>query len=305
MKETVRDRAKQTIGVIVGRFQVPDLHAGHRHLIETALQENDAIHIVLGCTAGFPDDRDPLSAEVRAEMIQQEYPGISTSTITDVHNAQLWSQILDGKLRKLFSEQTVRLYGSRGSFGKVYTGTYPFTYVDHVPNVSGTKLRLTALCRNSNEYRLGLIHSQQARSPIPYGTVDLAVIHPNTGMILVGSKEADGERKRFVGGFLDVTDESDETAALREFSEEVPGVAVKDITYVMSCKGDDLRYRGRKDGTITRLFLANYVSGDLVAGDDLHSVEWVSLDNLEECLIDTHKPLAIGLKKFLERNKND
>ena len=59
------------LGVVIGRFQVPELHAGHRHILDTTRDENDDLLILLGTTEALPSERNPLPFSVRKRMLEE------------------------------------------------------------------------------------------------------------------------------------------------------------------------------------------------------------------------------------------
>ena len=72
-----------TLGVIIGRFQTPDLHEGHRHLIDTAVSRSDAVLILIGVSGGFPSARDPLPYRVREAMLREYCPDAVIRPLAD------------------------------------------------------------------------------------------------------------------------------------------------------------------------------------------------------------------------------
>ena len=136
------------IGIIVGRFQVSKLHAGHKHLISEALKNFDEVHIFLGCTKGnYIDKRNPLPPAARATMILEEFPQLyeKIHEIEDVGNWPVWVKNLDSLLELLDQENTkISIVGSRDSVAEKYEsfgGKYSSTYISEIPELSGTKSR--------------------------------------------------------------------------------------------------------------------------------------------------------------------
>lgn len=61
------------IAILPVRFQNSYLHAGHKNLIDFAQDENDMVLIVLGTNPTRLTVDNPLSFDMRKEMIQTEY----------------------------------------------------------------------------------------------------------------------------------------------------------------------------------------------------------------------------------------
>src|SRR3990167_2937436 len=110
------------VGVIVGRFQVPELHAGHRYLVETAIKQCDHVLVVLGHTETL-SERNPFSKKARHAMLKASYPKIQLAAINDELSDEQWSEKLDQIIVKRFPDTDVTLYGSRDSFLAAYTET--------------------------------------------------------------------------------------------------------------------------------------------------------------------------------------
>ena len=72
------------------------------------------------------------------------------------------------------------------------------------------------------------------------------------------AKKPNEPHYRFIGGFVDRTDESWEQAAKREFKEETGGNAeIDDIRYVCSAAVKDWRYNKTESGIMTTLLLVS------------------------------------------------
>lgn len=128
------------VGVIVGRFQVPKLHRGHRYLIDTVQRSCDQILIILGSTK-IVSSRDPFSTETRKTMIQADYPHLQLAEIEDRSSDEKWSKKLDQIISNFFPDATVTLYGSRESFLAKYTGSFRTVYLPPIQAPSGTDIR--------------------------------------------------------------------------------------------------------------------------------------------------------------------
>lgn len=128
------------VGVIVGRFQVPELHAGHRYLIDTVMNQCDEVLLVLG-QAQTISERNPFSKEARWRMLKTAYPKVRLAEIDDQLSDEKWSRKLDRIISDLFPKASASLYGSRDSFLLVYSGRFPTVYIPPLPAPSGTDIR--------------------------------------------------------------------------------------------------------------------------------------------------------------------
>lgn len=128
------------LAVIIGRFQTPYLHAGHLHLIATALRECDRTIILLGCQYN-KDERNPFDIPDRIQMINKIFPQIGIFPLFDHPDDEEWSRIIDGFNDSFYYNDDVCLYHSRDSFIKQYHGTIKTKEVEEIEGYSATKIR--------------------------------------------------------------------------------------------------------------------------------------------------------------------
>jgi bifunctional NMN adenylyltransferase/nudix hydrolase len=292
-----------TLGVIVGRFQVPELHAGHRHLIEYSLAHNEKTLIVIGSGRGLATERNPLPYSVRQAMMLEAYPLVRVIEHFDHPSDEVWSTRLDALIDIVFPGHRPTLYGSRDSFIPHYSGVNKVELIPDIESVTGTALRESVkehvAC--SSPFRSGIIHTHATRFPIVYPVVDVAIINPERRMVLLGEKETDQGKRRFIGGFVDTTlDDSYEHAARREAFEETGGLEVDAYTYLGSIRIDDWRYRGSKDCVMSSFFKAQYIFGQPRASDDIDALHWTPFEEVMERLAESHKPLGEMLMRSLD-----
>lgn len=299
------------MGVIVARFQTPYLTSGHRELIETVRARHKKFAIVLGIARVIPSRNNPLDFTTRHVMIQEAYPGTEVLSIFDTPHDTSWSNSLDNILRLLHPHEKIVLYGGRDSFIDHYFGK--FSTVELASNVSesGTQARQEAFheIRDTEDFRRGICYAtaNQYRKSVP--TVDVAVerSRPDCGPkncttlieVLLAHKNEDGEGKwRFIGGHIDVGKESAEQAGRREVTEE-SGTSCHSLKYITSCPIDDWRYRGTGDSIFTTFFAATYGAGPSIAADDVDSVRWFDLKDLnEKMMVDTHHVLLDAYLRY-------
>jgi bifunctional NMN adenylyltransferase/nudix hydrolase len=291
---------KKRVAVIIGRFQVPALHIGHRHIIDFAQSHSDTLLILIGTSAALPSARNPLPFIACKQVVLEAYPDAVILETKDHPSNRAWSEDIDRIISEHFPDHEATLYGSRDSFIPYYEGAFPCVYVPPTDTPSGTEIR-NALepLHHDQSFRLGMIHAQKLRPPLSYQVVDIAVSRPSDGAVLLGIKRSAKGKKCFIGGFVDPTDANLESAALRELLEEAGEIQCDAPRYVGSFRIPDHRYREGDDKVMTALFVAEYIGGDPVAGDDLDAVEWVRLDTLESILVPAHLPLAKCLIAYL------
>lgn len=283
------------VGVIVGRFQVPELHEVHKQLIETVCKQHETVFLFLGLSGTEQLTREnPLDFEMRKQMILKVFPTVNVLYVPDMADDEVWSKHLDRQIRHtLRPGQSVVLYGGRDSFIEHYTGAHDTRELESDRIVSGTEIRRTISKKVKAHplFREGVIHAQFQRFPVCYPTVDV-VVWDDKDRILLGRKENE-KLWRLPGGFAEPSSRAFEDDAIREVEEET-GLVIGPPEYIGSFLIDDWRYRREVDKIKTLLFRAKMLRGPLQAGDDLAEVMWY----------DGHTPpLTVTLNKIAKNHR--
>ena len=302
-----------TLGVIVGRFQVADLHEGHRALFDHVLAKHRHVLVVTGNTATKGSQRNPLDFGTRFLLLTSAFDlkvargELLVKSLNDQQSDAVWSENLDALIEECSSwwrpvPSRVVLYGSRDSFIPHYSGKHETSLFEAFGACSGTEARkeIARAPLSSIDFRKGVIYATQNRFPISYQAVDIAIVRQPANAteethVLLGRKP--GEMSwRFPGGFVDPTDMSLEHAAAREAKEET-GVDVKPHTlkYIASMRVNDWRYRSETDKIMTSFYRADSFSGLAFAGDDLEEVRWFPLSQLITRISEVHLGLVYQL----------
>ena len=274
------------VAVVVGRFQCPYIHEGYKYLFEYVASRHKRVFVFLGQTA--PAVRcsftDPYTFQMRARMIQREYPDFEIYKIDDLGNPPKWSKVLDSQIDLLAGPgQKAVLYGSRDSFLEVYKGRNP---TQEVPSfggdVSATQIRrecgITPL--DDEKFRIGVAWATQNQWTTVKTVVDMAAIDVE-GRVLIGRRETDPpDQYRFPGGFVSDSD-SFEDDAYRELDEET-GLQGTQIHYVTSRRIDDARFKNQREKIKSIFYAITQWNGEPKPADDLSGGElkWVYLNKL-------------------------
>jgi bifunctional NMN adenylyltransferase/nudix hydrolase len=281
IKEDI-DTKKWEIGVIIGRFQLHQLHQAHCDVIESVLENHKKVILFLGVNQVVGSSCNPLDFASRKAMIQEKYPQLIILSLPDNRSDETWSKNLDSRIREVFQIGGVLLYGSRDSFIPHYKGQFKTAELEQEIYVSGTEVRkkVSEEIKSSKEWRAGVIYGSYNRYPTSFQTVDVAVFNEDETQMLLAKKPGE-DKYRFIGGFVDVRDTSLEHTAKREFMEEA-GAEISIIGYVGSFRVDDWRYRSERDKIMTTLFKAKYLYGHLEPSDDIIELRWLDIKDLKE-----------------------
>lgn len=269
------------VGIIVGRFQVPELHKAHIDLIQTVCNEHNKVIIFLGLSPLRVTTENPLDFEARKQMLLEAFPDVNVLYVMDQPSDEVWSKKLDENISHLISpNQTAVLYGGRDSFQRHYSGRYPTQELVQEIWISGNEIR-KAISRKSvkgsADFRAGVVWASQSRFPTCYPTVDIAVFNEDLTKILLCRKEH-SDKYQLIGGFADPRSASYEADARREVQEEA-GIEITDPIYIGSKIIDDWRYKAEVDCIKTLLFAAKIFSGSPRPTDDIIETRWIDVDN--------------------------
>lgn len=303
MLHNKQEKIDAAVGVIVGRFQVNELHDAHRELIDHVRRNHPKVIIALGVTSKLGSRNNPLDFISRRQMIQESYMDVDIVAIHDNRSDHNWSRELDRRIREVSPTGGVIIYGGRDSFISHYDGAFRTQELesDAYYNFSGTEIRnqLAKKSTSSADFRAGVIYACSNRYPTGYPTVDVAIVHE--GRLLLGRK-LNEDKYRFIGGFFDPkSDTSLEMAARREASEETGGMSVEIDKYIGSFVVDDWRYRGERDKIITTFYQAKKLYGPSIPSDDIAELKWFDLTAIKaDSIMYEHIPL---MNAFLAANR--
>src|SRR5208337_4934210 len=89
---------KPSYGVIVGRFQVHELHDGHLELFRQVKARHNRVIVFVGVAGARGTKHNPLDFETRKRMIQAKFPDFTVLPIADQMTDEMWSRVLDTKI---------------------------------------------------------------------------------------------------------------------------------------------------------------------------------------------------------------
>jgi len=292
------------VGIIIGRFQIHELHEAHTDLIQSVCNEHHKVIIFLGLSPVLVTQNNPLDFESRKQMILEKFPNVNVLYIKDQKSDKEWSKDLDEKIKDLVSpNQSVTLYGGRDSFIKSYLGKYFTQELVQERYISASEIRkgIGKRVKNTPEFRAGVIWGSYNQYPKTYPTVDIAILNEDKTKVLLARKPKE-DKYRFVGGFADPKSSSYEQDARREVGEET-GIEVSDPEYIGSFFVDDWRYRNEVDKIKTLFFVCKYTFGKPEANDDICEVRWFDIKkiDIQNEIVDNHIVLFNRLLEYLKR----
>jgi bifunctional NMN adenylyltransferase/nudix hydrolase len=297
----------RSYGVIVGRFQVNDLHDGHMELFRQVKARHNGVIVFIGShPAGLTKDH-PLNFEVRKRMIEAKFPDFIVRELRDTRSDETWSKSLDDAISiAIDGPASFTLYGGRDSFVPHYKGRFKpveLTLSLESQKVSGTKIREEYATKviESSDFRAGMIYSAAQLWPVLLATVDIAIFTTDYSQLLLGRKDSDPVGKfRFVGGHAEKPSGSYEADARKETYEETTLDSHK-MQYIGSANIPDWRYSTPDRGVRTAFYATTVTSQGARAKDDIVEVRWFKTATLSAGdIVDTHQPLFILLEEFLK-----
>ena len=291
---------KTDVGVLVGRFQVPELHKAHMDIINHVIDNHDLTAIFLGMSPTLVTRNNPLNFPSRKQMLVDAFGDKIHSIlyIKDMRDDKKWSRSLDGMIRDVVPNKTITLYGGRESFISHYSGLFDCQELEQESYISGSVIRkmISNKSNTSSDFREGVIWAAHNQYVKAMPTVDVAIWDERHEKLLMARKPGE-DKLRFVGGFVDPK-ESLEKCVRREVSEETH-LEVGDIKYIGSAPIDDWRYKRERDGIITMFFSVTRTYGKPTADDDIAELRWVQFSQLKKInLVEEHAILLDLLMDF-------
>lgn len=275
---------REKIAFIIGRFQVNQLTDAHCQLIDEARKNHETVVVMVGTRETPATNKNPLSFLARKTIINAEFPDVSVVPIADCPTNEEWSANVDKLISAITFPRGAVIYHGRDSFAPHYKGKFELRevnlpeHVDVSASFERDKIRAEGDFNKSPDFYKGIIYAMQTLTPRIYMTVDIAIFDKYSNL-LVGKKK--GMTKCILpGGFIDVN-ENPEDAASRELFEET-GIQTNKLELVGAYKVNDWRTRGEtKVSNMTLLYKGLYNEQPISANDDLDTLNWIELGELQ------------------------
>jgi bifunctional NMN adenylyltransferase/nudix hydrolase len=282
---------KYSVGVIVGRFQIDDLHEGHYDLIKSVYDVHDKTLIIIGLSPCKCTINNPLDFDTRRRMLMAKFPKAKIGYIEDMYSDDEWSKQLDKTIWHKVRTNSVLLYGSRDSFIKYYSGKYDTFVLEPRVYISASKLRegIIMRSRDTADFRAGAIWAMGNQYANPLPTVDAAIISADRKRILLAKRDLE-DKYRLFGGFAE-SGETYEDTLIREVKEEA-GIDVIKYRPVRSFFIDDWRYKSEMKKITTFLYIVDEFSGVPKPDDDVDEVAWFDINvSLIDQVVPNHREM--------------
>lgn len=294
-----------SIGVIVARFQVHELHEGHHHIIKQVTDNHKKTIIFLGVPKFVGTQKNPLDFDTRKRMVQSHYPDSVILAIPDQSDNFRWASELDRRIREVFQHGEVLMYGSRDSFIPHYLnggGQFKTKELKPLGTFAGTDIRklISEEVKNSQDFRSGVIYHAYNLYPRVIPAIDVAILNDKNQVLL--AKKYDESNFRFIGGFVKVEDDDLDGSVKRVIHKEAGrDINCGDFKMLFSTKVNDWRFRGENDKIMTNFYICQYLWGNIQASNDIMELKWFDIDTIKEPdIMADHQDILNKFKKILK-----
>jgi bifunctional NMN adenylyltransferase/nudix hydrolase len=306
---------KNKLAVIVGRFQSESVCNAMDEFIRKLANDNDKVLILLGLSTIVATKENRYDFETRKLMLGNTYSNVRFSNIEigyvkDARDNEAWSANLDEQVDRFIKkhqgngETDTTIYGGEHTMVRDYNGIFdvkPLPNEIYV-NVEADGNQVPSIVKATIEFRKGVSWTVNNQYPHAYPTVDVAILD---GTRLLMARKPNEDKYRFIGGFVDPTDESMEESAIREVKEE-SDIDIEHPIYVCSQLQKDWRYIRERDKIMTTLFFVEFKGGIPKPQDDIQELRFFELADFETQPIDTmivpeHIELFNKLIKFIDK----
>lgn len=311
---------KPSYGVIVGRFQVHELHDGHLELFRAVMGRHNRVLVFVGVSPNLFTKRNPLDFITRKAMIQAKFPQFTVLPLLDTMSDQSWSESLDAKIREVSGYGDVTLYGGRDSFVPHYSGHYKPVELclPASEHIKGEDIRnsLTNNVIESADFRAGVIYSAMNQWPKVITCVDAVIFHKSQRTTTTGGtgspapllsqyefllvKKSGEPGWRFAGGHAEPITKSFEQDVRDEARQET-GIDIRpgQVGYIGSTYVPDWRWAAEQDKVKTLVFACEAMTLEARAADDVAEAKWFKSEDIHSGIfVEVHKPLFEMVEKY-------
>ena len=290
-----------SVGVVVGRFQIDNLHPGHINLLNrvTNLHGRNTIVFV---GRGSDPQKYQLDFETVKRMILSRFPAVTVASIYDRNNSELWSRDLDELIESFFPNKRAVLYGGRDSFLEEYKGRFEKVTISAFGSFSSTDRRSEIVRAGSQDdalFRRGVIYGVASlpASMIPYF---LLAVTRNGSSEVVLVRETSSHNWGLPAERLDPEKDTDDRAALRRIliGRVAVDVSIEDPLYITSAVWRLREYRKSRNSAFATLFAAGLKQGEFCGIRESECCRWFPVDDIERVIDDSQRHFARVLRDW-------
>lgn len=292
-------------GIVIGRFQTPELHIGHRTLLNTVKALCDKLVIFVGQSPEPLTKNNPLDFDTRLQMLYRLYPEATIMPIMDAETPIKWSNLLDYYI-SLVAPGDVTIYGGRDNCLKLYSGKHKTQTINldnkDIVDVKASAIRSNIKPVDSDLFRSGIIYAANKLKPRLLPTVDIGIIVKDK---LILGKKYGSDMWRLPGGTVETWDKCLQSAASRELREET-NIYISDLEHVGSYINKSTKFL--ESFICSTLYTKKLTTLPTVAkaGDDLETLMQVEFPLKDKAIYNTivpnHLPLIFLLNGYYEAN---
>lgn len=289
------------IGVLIGRFQVPEPHEGHRFLLKRVSEMCDQLLILVGSSNRASSVKNPYSFAYRRNKLSEIVPKAIILPLNDYpYNDSQW-MVDVAKTIEYVAESSPEPVLNISLFGHYKEGNdylkwfpqYQFENIDSSIEVSGTEIRSAYRHLLPKNVQVDMAYFEKEESMFstyPYpGTLNFncadAVVECSGHVLLIQRGHAPGAGTWALPGGFKNSNETFLQAAIRELYEEtnlrVPKKVVLGSIKATQLFDSPTRGSGIPRNTVAvRIVIQPDPSGSLPranGGDDAALAKWVSI----------------------------
>ena len=295
------------LGVLIGRFQVPEMHEGHRFIVRQMLEQCDQVLILFGSANRTRSVKNPFTYGERRISARKLFPTILTAPLNDyLYNDSQWMadvaatiETARGQVSYDFEKHVeVVLYGHHKD-GNDYLKWFPqyeYVNINSDIDISGTEVRNSFMHLLPDNVQADARYFAKERETFknyPYpDSLNIccgdAVVECLGHILLIKRKFTPGAGNWALPGGHKNTNETFLQCALRELKEET-NIRVPEPVLLGSIKSTRLFDNPKRSSGIPKLTLAVHMvlkpnaDGSLPRAnglDDAAETSWVPISDV-------------------------
>src|SRR5687767_11443892 len=153
------------VGVVIGRFQIDELHDAHIGLISEAFKRHDKVLVFIGVSPIAGTRCNPLDYPTREKMLRFYFPDAVVLPAFDNECDHKWSEQIDRQIRVVFPNVSKAfLYGGRDSFISHYHGVHQTVQLDSLKSWTSStdrRVKIGQKVLDDKNFRRGIIYASE------------------------------------------------------------------------------------------------------------------------------------------------